>query len=116
MEPDDDDRAFVLKWTRTWPEDSNKEDFIGRDPAAPDMFARVMFAADHPDQSRPWAWTVSDGPVQIDSGHAETARVAAREAEEVYATWRPHEESARTRVIRHPRAARSFDCRRRKSR
>ena len=52
MELDDDDRAFVLKWTRTWREDRKKEDFIGRDPTAPDMFARVMFAADHPDHTR----------------------------------------------------------------
>jgi len=88
MELDDDDRAFVLKWTRTWREDRKKEDFIGRDPAAPDMFARVLFAAGRPDPTPAWAWTFSDGHVQFDSGNAETARIAAREAEEAYATWR----------------------------
>jgi len=87
MEPNDD-QPFALNWSRTSPDDGKNEDFTGRDLVAPDIFARIRFDAEHRDRARAWSWSVSVGRVDIDRGHAERVRLAAREAEEAYARWR----------------------------
>jgi hypothetical protein len=84
MEPDDDQGAFALKWSRTFP-DAN--DFTARDPARPTAFARVYLQPSHPDPAQRWFWTVS-GTHHLGLGNEATVRAAARKAEEVYLAWR----------------------------
>ena len=86
MEPDDN-RPFLLKWSRTWPDDRTKQDFTGLLAADPTMFARVYFLESHPDESARWYWTVTT-TVQIASGHAVDTRAAARAAEAAYTAWK----------------------------
>ena len=76
-----------LKWSRTWLDDPKKQDFTGRDPSQPAMFARTYLAEDHPDRARAWFWTVSDGYRQTASGYKENARAAARAAETAWERW-----------------------------
>ena len=79
-------RPFILKWSRTWPNDPKKQDFTGRDPSQAAMFARTYLAEDHPDRAWAWFWTVS-GSAQIASGYEENARAAARAAEAAWEQW-----------------------------
>ena len=58
MEPDDN-RPFLLKWSRTWPDDRTKQDFTGLLAADPTMFARVYLLESNPDESVRCFWTVS---------------------------------------------------------
>ena len=83
MEPDDG-RSFLLKWSRTFPDIPDREDFTGRLASDPTMFARIYFQESHPDQSARWYWTVAAN-VQIALGYAADARAAARAAEDAYA-------------------------------
>ena len=39
MSPDDD-RSFILKWSRTFPDIPDREDFTGKLASDPAMFAR----------------------------------------------------------------------------
>ena len=86
MEPDDD-RPFLLKWSRTWPNDLKAQDFTGKLASDPTMFARIYFHDSHPDENVRWYWTVS-ASAQIASGHSADARAAARAAEEAYTAWK----------------------------
>jgi hypothetical protein len=85
MEPDD--RTFILKWSRTWPDaPKDKGDFTGRHPDHPRMFARIYHSGRVEARKAEWFWTVSDR-AQIASGYEENARAAARAAEAAWERW-----------------------------
>ena len=83
----DDDRPFILKWSRTWPKaPTAKNDFTGRHPDHPRMFARFFHSGRLEARKAEWFWTVSDR-AQIASGYEENARAAARAAETTRERW-----------------------------
>ena len=86
MEPDDD-HPFLLKWSRTFPDNAKAQDFNGKLASDPTMFARIYFQDSHPDENARWYWTVAAN-VQIASGNVADARAAARAAEEAYTAWK----------------------------
>ena len=75
-------RAWVCQGG-PFPAEKERADATASIEGYPDAFLRVFRSEGIPDRP-PWFWTVSDGHVQIESGHKDTAKEAARAAEEVW--------------------------------
>ncbi len=79
----------LLNWRRTWPEGS-RDDYIGKDPAWPRLYARV-YRADNFTNAKPWFWALAEQG-NIGTGYETTVKEAVEMAERAYAQWRDLQE------------------------
>ena len=77
----------LLTWRRTIiGGEKLTDDYLGKDPEFPRMFARVYLSANAP-QGRGWCWTVAEAK-QIASGREVDVKTAADAAEAAWAEWK----------------------------
>ena len=72
-----------MKWTKTDLASAPKNDFVGRDPKNPKMFARI-YRSRNGASDKPWFWSVSVDDRRVGSGNEASAKEAAARAEEAY--------------------------------